>query len=66
MGRRRVIYPPELDLLLSTAGFEVVHRWGDPKRTPFVNPAKQKCNYLMRRAPATNLGDGSRSPAGAG
>ena len=47
--RRRLVYPAELELLLRTTGFEIIRRWGDLEREPFVDPSKQEYCYLMRR-----------------
>jgi SAM-dependent methyltransferase len=48
LQRRRLTWPAELELLLETAGLQVVHRWGDLDRTPFKDPAFQEYCYLMR------------------
>ena len=49
--RRRLVYPNELELLLSIAGLEPVERWGDDTRCPFTDPAQQEYYYLIRRKP---------------
>lgn len=48
--RMKMTYPCELELLLEVAGLEAVHRWGDWKRNPFVDPASQEYHYLVRKA----------------
>jgi hypothetical protein len=50
--RRRLVYPAELELLLRTAELEVVERWGDLAKTPFVDPVKQEIHFLIRKRPA--------------
>jgi len=47
--RRKLTYPCELELLLRTAGLETIHRWGDLKRNPFVDPSRQEYHYLIRK-----------------
>lgn len=49
---RRLTWPCELELLLATAGFDVIERWGDLERTPLREPAHQEYCYLMRRSDA--------------
>ncbi|MBT5060382.1 MAG: hypothetical protein HOM68_27815 [Gemmatimonadetes bacterium] len=31
----RVYFPQELDLLLETQGFDIIHKWGDLERSNF-------------------------------
>ena len=46
----RMYFPQELDALLHYNGFEIIHKWGDRKKSPFGSDSTQQIVVTTSRA----------------